>query len=132
MSSLIKESASGKSLDGGGVSSRHGFAARGQDPCDPLQALEIHERAWTAQNLGRAQREQELLGRLERGHANEAGRETLEDVRVGPRAHRQVVFPREAERLVVVALEEEPRVVDLEDVYLGEMAVQRSRARDRV
>jgi hypothetical protein len=51
-------------------------------------------------------------------------------VRAGP--HRQVVLAREAQRLVVEAVEEEACVVDLEHVDLGQMTVQRRRVRDRV
>ena len=44
----------------------------------------------------------------------------------------QPVLAREAERLVVVALEQQPRVVDLEHVDLVQVPVQRRRERDRV
>ena len=60
------------------------------------------------------------------------GADSLQHVGVGAGAHRQVVLAREAERLVVVGLEEEPRVVDLEHVDVGEVAVQRARVGDRV
>ena len=53
-------------------------------------------------------------------------------MRVRAGAHRQVVLACEAEGLVVVGLEEQARVVDLEDVDVREVVVQRRRIRDRV
>ena len=53
-------------------------------------------------------------------------------MRVRAGAHRQVVLAREAERLVVVGLEEQPGVVDLEDVDVGQMAMEGRGVRDRV
>ena len=53
-------------------------------------------------------------------------------MRVGAGAHRQVVLAGEAKRLVVVRLEEEARVVDLEHVDLGQVAMERRRVGDRV
>ena len=69
---------------------------------------------------------------MKRAHPQRPGADPLEHVRVGAGAHRQVVLAREAERLVVEALEQEPRVVDLEDVDVGEVPVQRARVGDRV
>ena len=69
---------------------------------------------------------------VERAHPERAGADALQHVRVRAGAHRQVVLAREAQRLVVVRLEEQPRVVDLEDVDLGEVAVQRRGVGDRV
>ena len=63
---------------------------------------------------------------------NAPGAHPLEDVRVGARARRQAVFPREAGRFLVVALEEQPGVVDLEDVDLVQVPVHGGRERDRV
>ena len=56
----------------------------------------------------------------------------LQDVRVGARAHRQVVLAGEPERLVVERLEQEPRVVDLEHVDVREVPVERPRVGNRV
>src|SRR5918998_2957112 len=109
MSFWIKGFASGESLDDGSISSRYGFAARGPDPCDPLQPLEVDERARAADDLGRAERQHELLRRLERRHADEPGPNPLEHVCVGACAHREVVLAPEPERLVVVRLEEKAR-----------------------
>ena len=53
-------------------------------------------------------------------------------MRVGARAHRQVVLAREAERLVVLRVEEQTRVVHLEDVDVREVSVECLRLRDRV
>ena len=54
-------------------------------------------------------------------------------MRVRAGAHRQVVLAREPERLVVERLSRmQPRVVDLEHVDVGEVAVERARVRDRV
>ena len=58
--------------------------------------------------------------------------DALEDVRVGAGARGQPVLAREADGLVVVALEQEPRVVDLEHVDLVQVPVERRRERDRV
>ena len=44
----------------------------------------------------------------------------------------EAVLAREAQRLVVEGVAEEPRVVDLEDVDLREMAMERRRVGDRV
>ena len=68
----------------------------------------------------------------ERAHAQAAGPDPLQHVRVRARAHRQVVLAREAQRLVVVLLEKEPGVVDLEHVDVGQVAVDRLRIGDRV
>ena len=53
-------------------------------------------------------------------------------MRVGAGPHRQVVLPGESQRLVVLRLEDQARVVDLEDVDVGEMAVERRRVGDGV
>ena len=58
--------------------------------------------------------------------------DALQHVGVRSGAHRQVVLAGETERLVVVRLEEQAGVVDLEDVDLGEVAVQRPRVGNRV
>ena len=92
---------------------------------DPLQALEVEERLRPADDLRAPQAEQELLGRLEGAHAD-AARCRRPGARGRPsRPRRQVVLAREAQRLVVVALEEEARVVHLEHVDLGQVPVQR-------
>ncbi len=94
---------------------------------NPLEGLQIGERLGPAEDFRCAQRQQELLRIAERAHAQTARADALQDVRVRARAHRQVVLAREAQRLVVEGLEQEPRVVDLEDVDVGEMPVQRLR-----
>jgi hypothetical protein len=53
-------------------------------------------------------------------------------MRVGARTHRQVVLAREAQRLGVERLAEQARVVDLEDVDVGEVPVKRARVGDRM
>src|ERR687891_1603334 len=98
----------------------------------PLEALEIDERLRPAHDLGRRQTDEELLRSLERAHTDEPGAHSLENVRVGPGAHGQVVLAREAERLVVEAFEEQTGVVDLEDVDLRQVPVERGRVGDRM
>ena len=58
--------------------------------------------------------------------------DALEHVSVRAGTHRQVVLAGEAERLVVVGLEQEPGVVDLEHVDLRQVPVERRRVGDRV
>ena len=48
-------------------------------------------------------------------------------MRIRSRTLEEPVLPREAQRLVVEGVAEEPRVVDLEDVDLGEVAMERRR-----
>ena len=99
---------------------------------DPLERLQVGEGARPAKHLGGAQGQQELLGALEPAHPQRTGADPREDVRVRACAREQPVLAREAERLVVVGLEQQPGVVDLEDVDLGKMPVQRLRIGDRV
>ncbi len=77
-----------------------------------------------AANFGAPQRDQELLGIAEETHPERAGADSLEHVRVGACPHREVVLPGEAKRLVVLGLEQEPRVVDLEHVDIGQVPVE--------
>src|SRR6185312_726032 len=91
--------------------SRRGLRASFLRLRHPLEALEVDEGLGPAQHLGGAQADQELLGRLERPHAQRARADALEDVRIRARAHEQVVLPGEAQRLVVEAVAQEPRVV---------------------
>ena len=51
---------------------------------------------------------------------------------IRPRSHGQVVLASEAQRFLVVGLEEEAGVVDLEHVDLGEVVLQRRGLGDRV
>ena len=71
-------------------------------------------------------------GPVESPHAHGARADSLEDVCVGACALEQAVLAREAQRLVVERVAEQPRVVDLEDVDLRDVAVQRRRVGDRV
>src|SRR4249919_195955 len=87
----------------------------------PLERLEVEERARAAQDLRAVEAEHELLGPLERSHSQHAGPDALEHVGVGAGAHLQAVLACEAQRLLVVGLEEEPRVVDLEHVDLRQV-----------
>src|SRR5919108_687455 len=99
---------------------------------DPLERLEVDERLRPAEPPRRAQADEGILRALESAHPQRTGAESLEHVRVGAGAHRQVVLRREPQRLVVVGLEEQPRVVDLEDVDVGEVPLERRRVGDRV
>jgi hypothetical protein len=85
--------------------------------------LQVRKRLRTPQHLGASQREQELLRPVEAAHAHRSGADALKHVRVGARAGGEVVLARKAHGLVVVCLEEQPRVVDLEHVDLREVPV---------
>ena len=58
--------------------------------------------------------------------------DALEHVRVRAGSLEQPVLAREAKRLVVEGVAKEPRVVDLEHVDLGQVAMDRRRVGDRV
>jgi hypothetical protein len=94
--------------------------------------LEIDERLGTPQDLRGAQADQELLGRVESRHSEGSRSDRLQDVGIGARAHREVVLPREAHRFLVEAVVEELGVVDLDDVDLGEQAVEAPRVGTRM
>src|SRR6266508_440288 len=99
---------------------------------DPLEPLEIDERLRPAQDLRGTKADEEFLRGLESPHAHEARAHSLEDVGVGAGSHRQVVLAGETERLVVEPFEQEPGVVDLEHVDLGEMPMESPGVGDRV
>jgi hypothetical protein len=69
-------------------------------------------------------------------YASDFGRRRISAVwrlmRNSSAALEDVVLPREAERLVVVRLHQQSRVVDLEHVDLREVTMQRLRVRNRV
>src|SRR6187397_680542 len=91
----------------------------------PLERLEVEEGARAAHDLRAAEAEHELLGPIECPHPQHAGPHALEHVGVRARAHLQAVFAREAQRLLVVRLEQQARVVDLEHVDLRQVALDR-------
>src|SRR5512132_1683117 len=111
MSSVGTGKAFGRVVRGGAPLFLHGgLRAAGPGLRNPLQALKVDERLRPPDDLRRAQADEELGGILEGAHVDEPGADSLEDMRVRARAHRQVVFAREAKGLVVEALEEKPRV----------------------
>src|ERR687892_1896092 len=98
----------------------------------PLQPLQVDERLRSTHDFRGTKADEELLRGFEGPHAHEPCADALQDVGVGSCACCQVVFPREAQRLVVEALEQQASVVDLEHVDLREVPVECGGVRNRV
>ena len=77
----------------------------------PLEGLQVRERLRSTQDLGRAERQQELLRTVEATHPDDAGSHALQDMGVRSCTLEQSVLPREPERLVVEGVAQEPRVL---------------------
>ena len=81
-----------------------------------LQRLDVEQRLRLADDVGVAQRLEELLGAVEVAHPDADGAEALRHVRVGAGASHDAVLRREAHRLLVEGADRHARVEDLERV----------------